>query len=575
MNKFEGKIQGGRLLAKSMAEKGIKRVFSLPGGFINPIYIGCEEYGIEVVRVRSEQEAGFLANGWAQVTREPTVAIAEPSGVTNYVSAVAEAYISWQPVIFLGIRSIFHRLDQKGFKEIPEERILEPITKYSILINDGQRIPEFFDKAYDIAVNQPTGPVFLSIPINFLYSGRWQLPEKGVKGTYDRAPEKVRIHRPYPNPDDVKLVKEELKKARKPVIIASPEVYWAHAEEELMDFADRAEIPVLVPPWHNPPIDLTRPSCMGLADIHINHASRLIGEEADLVLILGGYLDYSIDFGEPPLFNDAAKMITVNNSPRMAADNHRADIQIVGDLKAFVNQLKQDVESLRADPGWITSFRLRREEDNKKTLAEANLNEVPVHPLRLCLDVLHSLGEEDYVVIDGGDIDGWFHTALQIWSLDGKKVRGIFHSGAFHQLGVGVSFATAAKMSHPESKVVLVSGDGTFGLNPGLPLETAIYYQLPITVVVSNDARWGQIEEQQDALWGRHYATDSRLVPFHEMIKGAGVYGELVEDPNDLKPALERCFSSKVPSLIDVRVSTPRSTITQGLVDKRERSSLE
>lgn len=160
--------------------------------------------------------------------------------------------------------------------------------------------------------------------------------------------------------------------------------------------------------------------------------------------------------------------------------------------------------------------------------------------------------------------------------MEGKKIAGIFHSGSFHQLGVGVSYATAAKMVHPESKVVLISGDGTFGLNPGLPLESALRYKLPIVAVISQDGRWGQIQEQQLRLWKRSPGTSFRLAPFHKMIEGTGGHGEYVEEAKQFKPAFDRCFASGVPSLVNVRVDSDlRSPITEGFIDEREKSSLE
>ena len=577
----EEMIQGGHLVARTFAEKGIKRVFSLSGGFVNPIYDGCVDYGIEIIDTRNEQEAGFLADGLAQVTREPAVAIAEPSGVTNLVSAVAEAHYSQQPVIFIGIRSIFHRIEQRGFKEIAEERIIEPIAKYSVMMGPGSsrdgpcaRFPEYFDKAYDIAVNQqPTGPVMLSVPINLLYSRRQASEIKEGEELFHRK--EVRRHLPFPNPEDMDFLKKEIRAAKKPVIIVGPEVYWGNADKELEQFIASTKIPTFVPPWHNSPIDFTNPACMGRVDIHINPASRIIGEEADLVIFAGADIDYSIAFGGPPVFNTKQKKIAINTSARMLADNHIA-IPILSDLKIAFSQLNRDARDLNADPSWIESILARRKKDNEEIIDQAKKAGKRVHPLDFCLDVLRSLGEKDYVVIDGGDIDGWFHTAVQIWSLEGKKIAGIFHSGSFHQLGVGVSYATAAKMAHPESKVVLISGDGTFGLNPGLPLETAFHYDLPFVVVISQDGRWGQIQEQQTRLWKRTPGTSFRRAPYHKMIEGTGGHGEYVEDIKQFRPALERCFASGLPSLINVRVDSDlRSTITQGFIDEREKSSLE
>ena len=149
------------------------------------------------------------------------------------------------------------------------------------------------------------------------------------------------------------------------------------------------------------------------------------------------------------------------------------------------------------------------------------------------MDVLRTLTENDYLVVDGGDAHGWQETALNITSLERQDLKGLMMSGPFAQLGVGVSFATATKMETPDSKVVLISGDGSFGLNPGLPLETAIDRNIPIVVVVLNNQAWGMIRNQQKAIWGRTCATDLRDVPFHKIVEATGGYGELVEKAED------------------------------------------
>ncbi len=146
--KADGKIQGGHLLAKVMKAKGINRAFALAGGFVNPLYDGLLEYEVDLVGARSEQEAGFLACMQARISRSPSVCIAEPSGFTNYISAAAEAFHANDPVIFISANSIFHRWDRKGFKETEQARMMEPVSKYSIMVPDGARIPEFFNKAY-------------------------------------------------------------------------------------------------------------------------------------------------------------------------------------------------------------------------------------------------------------------------------------------------------------------------------------------------------------------------------------------------------------------------------------------
>ena len=276
---ISGKMQGGQILAKAMALKGIKRVYSLCGGFLNPIYDGCLEYEVDVIGTRNEMEAGFMASAAARLQREPAVVLAEPSGFTNYISSVAEAFHSGDPVIFISVGSIFHRLDHMGFKEMPQHRVVESFTKYSVRVTSGDRVHEFFDKAYDIASNLPTGPVQLSIPINFVFS-HYEMGNQ--KRFFDLTSKKV--HLPPVHPSDLTLVTDLLKDARNPVIIAGAGIHQSHAEEALMSFSDKFRIPY----FHSNhleirQVDFTQDTYMGLADIHQNPASRLIFRRTSIV----------------------------------------------------------------------------------------------------------------------------------------------------------------------------------------------------------------------------------------------------------------------------------------------------
>ncbi len=565
-------MQGGHILAKAMALKGIKRVFSLCGGFLNPIYDGCVEHGVEVIGARHEMEAGFMASAWSRLHREPAVVIAEPSGFTNYISAVAEAFHSGDPVIFISAGGNFHRLDHMGFKEVPpQHRVVETFTKYSIRVNEGMRIHEFFDKAYDIASNLPTGPVQLSIPINFLFSHY----DMGAKERFFDLSSK-KVHRPSPQASDLELVAGLLKEAKKPVIIAGAGIHQSDAEKTLESFSGRFRIPY----FHSNhleirQVDFTQDTYMGLADIHQNPGCRYIFEEGDVVLCMGAKMDYCLDFGEPPLFNAASSLVCVNPTSRELADNHIADHGILADPKIFLEDLSEQLECSNLDPQWCERIRARRIEEIKPFLTMASSSETPIHPMKAAVDVMQSLGENDYLVVDGGDAHGWQETALNITSLDNIKLKGLIMSGPFAQLGIGVSFATATKMAEPDAKVVLISGDGSFGLNPGLPLETAIHRNIPIVVVVFNNQAWGMIRNQQKSIWNRTCATDLRDVPFHKVAEAMGGYGELVEKAEDMKPALQRAFESGLPALLNVKTQDVMSQITVGLVDRREKSSIE
>jgi acetolactate synthase-1/2/3 large subunit len=265
----------------------------------------------------------------------------------------------------------------------------------------------------------------------------------------------------------------------------------------------------------------------------------------------------------------------VNPTARELVANHIADHGILADSKLFLDELKEKLVCSNLDQKWCEQIRTRRIEENSRLKKDASSSETPIHPLRAAAEVLQMLGENDYLVVDGGDAHGWQETALNITALDNRKLKGLMMSGPFAQLGVGVSFATATKMANRDSKVALISGDGSFGLNPGLPLETAINRHIPIVIVVFNNQGWGMIRNQQKTIWNRTCATDLRDVPFHKLAEAMGGYGELVEKPEDLKPALQRAFESGLPALLNVKTQDVMSHLTVGLVDRREKSSIE
>jgi acetolactate synthase-1/2/3 large subunit len=572
-----GKITGGHMLARALRDKGVDRVFSLCGGFINPIYMGCLDYDIEVVGTRNEMEAGFLATAMARCTRKPSVCIAEPSGFTNYVSAVAEAYYGGDPVIFISASANSNNFDNKGFKEMPQAEVVRCMTKYSIEINDPQRIGWFLDKAWDIATQHPAGPVQLCIPTNFLFTK--QLEAEAPAGARRYDPTRNKIHRPTPNPVDLAEVASLLRQAKSPAIIAGPGVWYGEADRDLADLCDQWNLPVFVPLTHSKSIDQSHRCAAGLIDYHQNHCSRMVGEEADVVLMLGAQLDFPLNFGEAPLINPNSTLITVNATARELSNNALSDVRVCSDVKMFIQALRE-VPDLGANvaPDWLDRIRSRRQAqvaEFQEVLTVDTANNV--HPMRLCYEVLMSLGENDICVIDGGDIAAWFESAINAWSFSGRKIKGIFAPGPWEQMGTGPAFATAIQMANPDSRVVLITGDGSFGLAPGFtPMETAVDNQIPVTIVVANNHQWGMIQNQQKAMWaGKVVATSLRKMEYHPIMAAAGVFSQKATDAQGIVDALAAARGQSMPAFIEVFTEAASSPITQGLVEMRMRTAIE
>lgn len=571
-----GKISGGHVLVQALKNKGIERIYSLCGGFLNPILIACQEHGIEVVTTRNEMEAGFMANATARTTRKVSVCLAEPSGFTNYISAVADAHFAGDPVIFIGVSANVKNSDNNGLKELPQPEVVRSMTKYAVEINDPTRIEWFLDKAFDIANNYPKGPVQLSIPTNFVFTGKVETPtDKGVR-TFDKLRKKT--HRPHPDPSDIEQLESMLAASVKPVIIAGGGVWYGKADKILEDFAAKNNIPIFTPFTHLKSVDMAHPMYMGLYDYHQNPCSRLPSAEADLILLLGGRLDFGLNYGEAPLIGSNTKLVCVNPTAQELSQNALADVRICSDISALLDCLDKRERIAAVSSDWVNRIRKSRFESLEPYRRFLESDQEPVHPLRLCYEVLMSLGEEDILVIDGGDISCWCETAFNFWAFEGRKIGGVIANGPWEHMGTGPAYATAVKMSNPHSRVTLITGDGALGLSPGLtPLETAIDREIPITVVVSNNAKWGMIYEQQSAMWGETYATSLRDVDYSKIFAASGAYAERITETCKIKGALKNAsvINRNVPSFIEVKTSSVPSPITQGLVEMRVRTAIE
>ena len=572
------KIRGGALLARTFAEKGITQVFTLSGGFCNPALEGFSDCGISVINAPHEQVAGHLADGTTRITRKPALCLVGPEGFANAIPAMMEAWGERSPVIFVTGSSTLKREGSGGFKEIDDVSIAAPLTKYSASITDGSRIPEFVDRAFKTALSGYPGPVHLSVPVDIMFSSFEEDSQKEERPLV-RSPQPA--PKAWPNPENLNVILEEFGKSKKPVLIGGHGVWWGKAEQKLEKAGRELQIPVYNIPYHQKLLEETSEAYMGLADVHQYPPSAKALEESDLVMMLGGRLDNQMNFGNPPLFPKTCKLICINGSPEEMEQNRSADQLLLSDPGAFLDALTDFGNSLssQARRDWFArQQQLRREwvDSSIRDLEIQEPDEAAMHPLRLALEVQSVMNEKDWLVIDGGNTHFWSEIAVNLAGAQGKKLAGILHPGSFSMLGVGVSFGLAAKLNHPQDRVVVISGDGAF-LSGGLSIEAAFQEKAPITVVIDNNGGLTTISQQQERLFRheRHVATDFRDIPFHTMFEGLGGHGELVESRDDLIPALKRAMSSGKTACINVRTRSAISPIVLATTSKRDKASIE
>ena len=575
------RMRGGAILARALQEKGVEHVFTLSGGFCNPALEGFMQCQMKVINCPHEQVAGHFADGHTRITRKPAVCLVGPEGFANAVPAMMEAWGERSPVIFVTGSSTLKRQGSGGFKEIDDVAIAKPLTKYSATITDGERINEFVDRAYKMATNGYPGAVHLSLPVDIMFSsfdedaGRQERP-------FDLTPQAPA--RSWPEPSRLQLVLDKLAAASRPVLIGGHGVWWSGAEASLEEAGRVLGIPVFNVPYHQKLLGEECEAYMGLADIHQYHPSADAFNESDLVLMVGARLDNQMNFGNPPLFPATTELVCINGSHEEIDFNRAADLTLLSDPGAFLEALINHAKSpdFQEDRSWYDLNRQRRADWVAKMLAdlerEANAPEFGgrIHPLQLALDVQQAMGDEDWLVIDGGNTHFWSEIAVNLAGFQGKKLGGILHPGTFSLLGVGVSFAVSAKNIHQDKNVVLISGDGAF-LSGGLSIEAAFQENRPITVVIDNNGGLDCISQQQERLFesGTHYATDFRDIPFHTMFEGLGGHGEMVTRREDIIPAVKRAMASGKTACVNVKVKGVISPIVLATTSKRDKASIE
>ncbi|TNF59830.1 MAG: thiamine pyrophosphate-binding protein [Burkholderiales bacterium] len=571
------RIRGGHLLARALQEKGIQHVFTLAGGFCNPALEGLKSCGIRVINCPHEQVAGFMADAHTRITRQPAVCLAGPESA-NTAGAMMEAWGERVPVIFITSASTFRRRGAGGFKEVDTVAMARPFTKFSASVDDGQRIREFFDRAWTLAVSGYPGPVHLSVPVDVMFSSYPEdagLQERPFRRGVQPVP------RAWPEPSALERVLSVIAQAERPLLIGGHGLWWSGGEHKLEAAGRRLGIPILNMPGHRKMIPENAEAYMGLADIHQYPPARMALEQCDVAVLVGGRLDNQMDFGNTGLFRRETTLICVNGSHEELEYNRPADEVLLSDPGAFLDTLSALEGQGRWHLGrsWLEMNRRWRDEWVQHTLDEQARDQRAggkIHPMQISLAVQEVLGERDWLVYDGGNTHFWAEIGVKVAGAQGKRLAGILHPGSFSMLGIGVPLALAVRNTQPDARVVLVSGDGAF-LCGGHALELAFQENLPIVVVIDNNGGLDCISQQQERLFpdGSHYATDFRDIPFHTMVQGLGGHGELVQRLEDLRPAIERALASGKPACVNVKAKGVITPIIGAVTNKRDKSSIE
>jgi len=543
-------VIGGKLVADALVDRGVDYIFSLSGGHITPIYQHLENTNINIFDVRHEQAAVFMAEASARLTRKPAVAMVTAGpGFTNALTGIASARLSNAPVILIsgcvGTEAT-EKLDLQDMTQLP---VIEPMVKKALVCYVPERIPEYVDMAFRAAMSGRPGPVYLEFPCNVLNAK--------VDMTAVKKPSTTVVSKPVDRENTRKVI-DLLKAAKNPIVIGGSGLWYSDAEKEILEFVEKIGIPAYTAGAGRGVLPDTHPLCFE-GSLAIRPGSAMITlMTTDLVLFLGGRLSLFYIFGE--IFPPQAKFIQVDIAPDEIGRNRTVDLPIVSDVKSFLRELNGVIDELKIGDAlkkqyapWVDTVRAAHEAGKNDAKAMWESDALPMHPMRLASEVNKFMNRaDDIVVSDGGDTSTWMGMTRTI-----VKGGTFLDYGIYGCLAVGIPYANAAKLRNPDKRVLLIMGDGSVGFN-FMEFHTAIRKNLPIVVVVANDASWGMIKHSQQLRMGHNIpnGTDLGWLDYHKMVEVMGGFGICVEKPEEVAPALEKAFASGKTACINVKVDS-------------------
>ncbi len=530
-------VHGGKLAARALKEAGVEVIFTLSGGHIMPLYDGCREQGIKIVDVRHEQAAVHAADAWARCNpgKIGVAAITAGPGATDGVTGIANAWRANSPILVFGGQGPFENLRRGSLQEMDHIGVMRPITKYVDAVYQTHRIPEYVELAIRHAVSGIPGPAYLEIPMDIFMA---EVEE-------DTAPiPKIRTEPPRlsPDRDEVKRAIEVLQKCKRPMLMAGTSVKWSRASAQMNRFIQATHIPT----YTN---GMARGSVPPGTPEFLSRSRRHALQNIDCIFLAGTLLDFRMRFGKT--IPADAKILQADMDATLIGQNRQTDVPLVGNLGCTFDELVAEMERQKVTldySAWRDELREVETAAEKEVEAKLNSDEVPIDPQRMCRGVRDWLAtiDDPIVIGDGGDIVA---TAAKI--LPVKREGGWMDPGPLGTLGVGMPFALAAQLANPGKRVVIVYGDGSFGLN-GFEYDTAVRFNLPIIGIIGNDGAWGQMMRPQNGIYGFTDATLLNFTRYDKVVEALGGHGELVEKPDELLPALERAAASGKPALINV-----------------------
>ncbi|HWQ79846.1 MAG TPA: biosynthetic-type acetolactate synthase large subunit [Anaerovoracaceae bacterium] len=524
------KLTGSKIIMECLVEQKVDTIFGFPGGQIMPLYDALYDYRdrIRHILTSHEQGATHAADGYARSSGKVGVCFATSGpGATNTVTGIATAYMDSSPMVIITGQVPINLLGKDSFQEVDIVGITLPITKHNFFCRTVEELAPNIRKAFRIAASGRPGPVLIDIPKNLMVE----------TGEYEPCePVEADCICPPANPDMIKTIADTINAAERPVIYAGGGVIIGDASQELTELAEKTGIPVITTLMSMGSFDRRKPLSLGMVGMHGQKEANMAVHHSDLILAVGARFSDRVT-GDTTRFAKGAKIVHIDIDPSEFGKNMRYDYSVRCDVKSALQALIPMVNRTERTE-WnerIASWK-KKKSDSAEALNSDNLFET----------INEVLGDDVIVATDVGQHQMW---TAQKWPF--RKPRTFISSGGLGTMGFGLGAAIGAQFANPNSRVIHISGDGSFRMNMN-ELATVSSQRLPIITIVIKNHTLGMVRQWQKLFFNQRYsATDlPDVIEYDKLASAFGLNGCLVKDRVGLKKALEDAKNAKTGTLI-------------------------
>lgn len=531
-------LTGAEIICECLLEQGVDTVFGYPGGAALNTYDALYKYSdrINHILTAHEQGASHAADGYARSTGKTGVVMTTSGpGATNIVTGLATANIDSVPLVAITGNVTTDQLGRDSFQEVDIVNIVKPVTKASYLVEKVEDLADTIRKAFALAQDGRKGPVLVDVPKDVTANKTEFTPKEPEK------PELFEIK----NPESVRRVQQLIRNSKRPMIYAGGGILSANASPEFKAFAELIDAPVCCSLMGLGCIPASHPLCVGNIGMHGGYESGMATSECDLMIACGARFSDRVA-GDREKFGEQAKIVQLEIDEKEINKNVKVDEYILGDIKNILIALTVGLEQ-QQHKDWLDKIEeWKRHFDN----AEAPESEYP-----LPQDILQAINEikadEDIIATDVGQHQMW---VAQYSRFEARKT--LLTSGGMGTMGYGMGAAIGAQVSHPDKRVFLITGDGSFHMNLN-ELVTMKSYDLPVVIVVMNNSVLGMVRQWQKLFYGSRFSqTDPhRATDFVKLANAFGIEGMRITKPDEIKPVLQKAFDLKKPVVVDCVIS--------------------